>query len=165
LVYEQTIAQQIYADWTFALIRQESAFMHDARSPVGAMGLMQLMPGTAKLVTRKAGEKYPGNRAMLEARTNIRIGTRYMASLFEQFDGNLLLATAGYNAGPHRSLSWQHPTQTIPGDLWVETIPIEETRDYVKNIMTYQAIYRWHLGQAPRLSSSLEQVPPRSGTQ
>lgn len=164
IVYEQTIEQQIYADWTFALIRQESAFMHDAKSPVGAMGLMQLMPGTAKLVSRKAGEKYPGNQALLNARTNVQAGTRYMASLFRQFKGNLLLATAGYNAGPHRSISWQHPTEAIPGDLWIETVPIQETRDYVKNIMTYQAIYRWHLGRPPRLSSSIEQVPPLSET-
>lgn len=164
IVYEQTIEQQIYADWTFALIRQESAFMFDAKSRVGAMGLMQLMPGTAKLVSRRAGEKYPGNTALLDARTNVQAGTRYMASLFKQFKGNLLLATAGYNAGPHRSISWQHPTEAIPGDIWIETVPIQETRDYVKNIMAYQAIYRWHLGRPPRLSSSVERVPPLSET-
>lgn len=164
IVYEQTIEQQIYADWTFALIRQESAFMYDAKSRVGAMGLMQLMPGTAKLVSRRAGEKYPGNKALLKARTNVQAGTRYMASLFKQFKGNLLLATAGYNAGPHRSVSWQHPTDAIPGDIWIETVPIQETRDYVKNIMAYQAIYRWHLGRPPRLSSSIERVPPLSET-
>lgn len=164
IVYEQTIEQEIYADWTFALIRQESAFKNDAQSSVGALGLMQLMPGTAKLVSRRAGEQYPGNRALLSARTNIQTGTRYMAKLFKQFKGNLLLATAGYNAGPHRAISWQHPTDAIPGDLWIETIPIEETRDYVKNIMTYQAIYRWQLGRPPRLSSSLVQVPPLSET-
>ncbi|MEJ2756408.1 MAG: transglycosylase SLT domain-containing protein, partial [Gammaproteobacteria bacterium] len=164
-IYEQAIEQHLYADWTFALIRQESAYMHDARSPVGALGLMQLMPSTAKTVFRRHGEKYPGNRNILTPATNVKTGMRYLATLFKQFNGNLLLATAAYNAGPHRAISWQDETAGIPGDLWIELIPIQETRDYVKNIMTYQAIYRWHLGRAPRLSASLERVPPLSETQ
>jgi len=160
IVYEQTLNQRIYADWTFALIRQESAYRPNARSPVGALGLMQLMPSTAKLVIKKKKERYPGNKALLKPQRNIETGTRYMASLYDQFNGNLLLATAAYNAGPRRAKSWQDPEKSIPGDIWIETIPIQETREYVKNIMTYQAIYRWHLGNQPRLSASLERVPP-----
>lgn len=165
VVSGQAKSQSISPDWVFALIRQESAYRAEARSPVGALGLMQLMPGTAKILHRKHGERYPGRRGVLRVNNNVKLGTRYMAQLADRFKGSLPLATAGYNAGPRRSVSWQDPTESIPGDLWIETVPIAETREYVKNIMTYQVIYRWHLGHTPVLDESVSSIPPLRQTE
>lgn len=164
LITQQAEAEGIAPDWVFALIRQESAYRAEARSPVGALGLMQLMPRTARMLHRKQGERYPGKRGVLQLENNVKLGTRYMGQLKERFGGNLPLATAGYNAGPHRSVSWQDASEAIPGDLWIETVPIAETRNYVKNIMTYQVIYRWHLGRTPQLDHSVASIPPLNQT-
>ena len=148
-------------DWVFSLIRQESAFLARARSPVGAMGMMQIMPRTARQLSRELGIPTPSTSAMLTPEVNVRLGTHYMSQLLHRFDGNQILATAAYNAGPHRADAWQPEYLPVPGDIWVEAIPFNETRDYVKNILTYQAIYRHHLGQEPRLSSALRLIPAK----
>jgi soluble lytic murein transglycosylase len=148
-------------DWVFSLIRQESAFMPEARSPVGAMGMMQIMPGTAKQLSRQLGISTPSTRDMLSAETNVKLGTFYMSQLQKQFAGNIILATAAYNAGPHRANAWQPEYIPVSGDIWVETIPFRETRDYVKNILTYQAIYRHHLGKKVELSHALKLIPAK----
>ncbi|RLP53568.1 MAG: hypothetical protein D6160_14525 [Ketobacter sp.] len=149
--------------WVYSLIRQESAFMPAARSAVGAMGMMQIMPGTAKQISNSIGISTPSTREMLTAESNIHLGTVYMSQLLKEFKGNLILATAAYNAGPHRARAWQPKYIPVSGDIWVETIPFHETRGYVKNILTYQAIYRHHLGEQVRLSSALHLIPPKKG--
>jgi soluble lytic murein transglycosylase len=164
VVTEKALQQGITADWAFAVIRQESAYQANARSPVGALGLMQLMPGTAKTLLRKQGRRYPGKKGVLKVEKNIALGTGYLAQLYDRFKGSVPLATAGYNAGPRRSVSWQDPVAAIPGDLWIETVPIAETRDYVKNILTYQVIYRWQLGLDPKLHRSVASVPSLAET-
>lgn len=147
-------------DWVYSLIRQESAFLYSARSAVGAMGMMQIMPATARQISREMGIRNPSTKQMLTPDANVRLGTYYMSQLLEEFSGNMILATAAYNAGPHRARAWRPKTLPVSGDIWVETIPFHETRDYVKNILTYQAIYRHHLGKPAKLSNALRVIHP-----
>lgn len=160
IVSKQAQKNDIATEWVFSIIRQESAFRKQAKSHVGALGMMQLMPSTAKYVAKKIGEKYGGNHTLLDPEKNIQLGSSYLKQLLDRFDGNLLLATAAYNAGPHRSIQWRPKSDPIKGDIWIETIPIKETREYVKNVIAYQAIYQYQLGYNPELTKSLQQVDP-----
>ncbi|MBV1919207.1 MAG: transglycosylase SLT domain-containing protein, partial [Pseudomonadales bacterium] len=164
--YQNTVTSNaskngIAKDWVFSLIRQESAFSYQAKSPVGALGMMQIMPATAKQISKNMGIRYKGKYSLLQPEKNIQLGTRYMGQLLKRFQGNTILATAAYNAGPSRAKRWQPKHTPMAGDIWIETIPYKETRNYVKNVMTYQAIYRSHLGQDIKLAKSLISVPAR----
>jgi soluble lytic murein transglycosylase len=145
--------------WILAVIRQESAFNPDARSPVGAMGLMQLMPRTAKAVaTRHLGQSAPRPSQITDPQLNIRLGSTYLAHVLERLGKNPVLATAAYNAGPHRVERWL-PEQTMDADIWIELIPFGETREYVKRVLSYRAIYQHRLGQKPeRLTTTMPPV-------
>lgn len=148
--------------WTYGLVRQESRFVMNARSSVGASGLMQLMPATAKLVARKIGlsEYRPGKIDSLE--TNILLGTNYLNMVLNQLDGSQVLATAAYNAGPGRPKRWRTTLSgTVEGAIFAETIPFTETRDYVKNVMsnaTYYAVL--FEGRPQSLKERLGDVAP-----
>lgn len=138
--------------WAFAITRRESSFMSDAHSSVGAKGLMQVMPGTAKQLTRR--KRIP-NSYLLDSSNNINLGTKYLKKLLDRHKGNQVLATAAYNAGPYRVKSWLKNHKTLPADIWIETIPFKETREYVKSVMAYQQIYQFKVGQAPTLFNEL----------
>ncbi len=131
--------------WLLAVIRQESAFAADARSRVGATGLMQLMPATAKKVAKKMGRPRPRRADLERPETNIALGSAYLAEVYERLYSNPVLATAAYNAGPHRVLHWL-PERTQDADLWMELIPFRETRTYVHRVMAYLVIYQHRLG-------------------
>lgn len=139
----------IDASWAYGLMRQESRFVTTARSHVGAGGLMQIMPDTARLVARKMGETY-NPAALTDTNTNIRYGTYYLSMIQSQLSANPVLATAGYNAGPNRARRWQPQNQVIASDQYTESIPLNETRDYVKKVMTNAAHYGILLGQGPQ---------------
>jgi len=129
--------------WAFAIARRESSFMADANSPAGAKGLMQVMPATAKqLHKRKVTNKH-----LMNANENIKLGTKYLKRLLDRHDGNQILATAAYNAGPSRVKRWLKDLKSMPADIWIETIPYKETREYVKSVMAYQEIYQLKVGQ------------------
>ena len=133
--------------WAFAVIRQESAFVTDARSSSGALGLMQLMPRTARYVAQKIGIKRPRQHDLINSDINIKLGVSYLKKLQHDFDGNTVLATAAYNAGPTRVNSWlPKENNNINTDLWIEMIPYDETRDYLKRVLTYTVIYEQRLG-------------------
>ena len=132
--------------WAYGLMRQESRFVSNARSHVGAGGLMQIMPDTAKLVARQMGETY-NPAALTDMNTNIRYGTFYLSMIQSQLSNSPVLATAGYNAGPNRARRWQPDVQPIAADQYTETIPLIETRDYVKHVMTNATHYGVLLGQ------------------
>ena len=132
--------------WAYGLMRQESRFVSHARSHVGAGGLMQIMPDTAKLVARQMGETY-NPAALSDMNTNIRYGTFYLSMIQSQLSNSPVLATAGYNAGPNRARRWQPDVQPIAADQYTETIPLIETRDYVKHVMTNATHYGVLLGQ------------------
>ncbi|RYY80655.1 MAG: lytic transglycosylase [Moraxellaceae bacterium] len=126
--------------WVYGLIRQESRFVLAARSHVGAGGLMQIMPDTAKWVARQLGESY-SSAALSNMQTNIRYGTFYLSHIHGELSNQPVLATAGYNAGPNRAKRWQPMDQPLEGDQYTESIPLLETRDYVKNVMTNATYY------------------------
>jgi len=162
LVSENSKASALDSAWVFAVIRQESAFSADAQSPAGAMGLMQLMPATARFIARKEKLKSPRSSQLVRPELNIRLGTAYLNHVFRQLGEHQVLATAAYNAGPHRVTKWL-PEQTLPADIWVELIPYNETRRYTERVLSYAAIYDQRL-QRPlqRLASRMPPVRPRS---
>lgn len=128
-------------EWAYGLIRQESRFIIGARSEVGASGLMQLMPGTADLVARKLGLGKLSRAQTQEMDTNIQLGTNYLAMIYDQF-GSPVLASAGYNAGPGRSRQWREAlSRPVEGAIFAETIPFNETRGYVKNVLSNTVYY------------------------
>ncbi|HTF95609.1 MAG TPA: transglycosylase SLT domain-containing protein [Cellvibrio sp.] len=132
----------------FAVTRQESAFTHDAKSPAGAVGLMQLLPATAKQTAQKSGLSFSPND-LIAPEKNIALGSRYLNHLLGVFDGNRILAAAAYNAGPGRVKKWLNKEKNaqLPYDVWIETIPYKETRGYVQNVLSFSVIYAYRLGE------------------
>lgn len=145
-IEKQATREKINPAWAFAVIRQESAFTQDARSSAGALGLMQLMPGTARQVARSLRIKRPKRRDLLKSNINIKLGVRYLRKLQQRFNGNSILATASYNAGPWRVKSWLPKEEAQSADLWIENVPFNETRKYLKRVLTYTIIYEQRLG-------------------
>jgi len=127
--------------WAYGLIRQESRFIINARSSAGAGGLMQVMPATAKMVAKQIGIDYsPG--MMHDIDTNIRLGTSYLSDIYNKFDGSAVLASAGYNAGPGRPRTWRSTLdRPVEGAIFAETIPFNETRQYVENVLSNTTYY------------------------
>ncbi|MDM7944638.1 MAG: transglycosylase SLT domain-containing protein [Hydrogenophaga sp.] len=149
--------------YVYGLIRQESRFVTDARSGVGASGLMQVMPATARWTARKIGLTDFRPAQITERDTNILIGTAYLKLALDDFDSSLPMAAAAYNAGPGRPRSWRNGP-VLPGEIWVENIPFEETRDYVKRVLANTASYAALLsGQPQSLRARLGSVGPRPG--
>jgi len=166
LAHNETVQQQaektgITIEWIYAIIRQESMFMTDARSSAGATGMMQLLPGTARLVAKKQNLPYRGIKDLLNPEKNIALGSHYLSELLERFNNNIVLATAAYNAGPHRVDRWlanEHYPENIPGDVWIEMIPYKETRHYVKQVLAFQVIYQHLMGDEPEILSSIQVI-------
>lgn len=157
---QAALNNSILPNWAYAIARQESAFRADAKSPVGARGLMQIMPATARETARKAGIGYNKSTQLYQADKNIKLGNAYLSQLKKRFQGNLIYATAAYNAGPHRVKRWIKQRPGMPIDAWIETIPFKETRRYVQNVMTYTAIYGDKLGTDQRLIGQLLPLTP-----
>ncbi len=138
----------------FAVIRQESMFQVDAVSPVGARGLMQLMPGTAQDVAKMVGEDYSPARLVTDAEYNLLLGSTYLAKQLSRYNGSLVLAAAAYNAGPGNADKWikaygDPRADNVDPVLWVELIPFQETRTYVKRVLGNYLVYRERLGHKP----------------
>jgi len=129
-------------NWIYGLIRQESRFIMDARSSVGASGLMQLMPATARYVARKMNVPNFSPARVNELEMNLQLGTAYLKMVLDDLDGSPVLATAAYNAGPGRPRSWRASLASpVEGAIFAETIPFNETRDYVKKVMSNSVYY------------------------
>lgn len=152
--------------WVYGLIRQESRFITDARSRVGASGLMQLMPATARWVARKIGMKDFKLSQVNDFDTNTILGTRYLNMVLQDLDGSEILATAGYNAGPGRSKRWRSRLAApVEGAIFAETIPFTETRLYVKHVMSNAVYYAsMFSGQPQSLKQRLGTIAPVGGT-
>ncbi|MBW9255999.1 MAG: transglycosylase SLT domain-containing protein [Candidatus Thiodiazotropha sp. (ex. Lucinisca nassula)] len=155
LAHQETITGQarghgIDRAWVYAILRQESAFISDARSSAGARGLMQLMPKTAKQVAKELKHSPLKLDDLFRPEVNIRLGTGYLNKIYRQLQENPVLATAAYNAGPHRVKSWL-PDQTQATDIWIETIPFHETREYLKRVLAYTVIYNYRLGEQSKV--------------
>jgi len=134
-------SRDIHSSWVFAITRQESAFMADAKSQVGAMGLMQLMPATAKETARRFGIPLSSPQLAYRPEVNIQLGAAYLSQIYGQFNGNRVLASAAYNAGPGRVRQWLRGADHLSYDVWIENIPFDETRQYVQNVLSYSVIY------------------------
>jgi soluble lytic murein transglycosylase len=159
--------------WIYAIMRQESAFMQDAKSPVGARGLMQLMPKTAESVAKELQLAISDPDELYQPELNLKLGTRYLNKIFRRLQENPVLATAAYNAGPRRVVNWL-PKQAQAADIWIETVPFRETREYLKHVLAYTVIYNYRLGEDPsrpqsvwlrpiKASSADESTEPISG--
>ena len=156
LFEQSSSAANISPTWAYGISRSESLFMPDVRSHAGAVGLMQLMPATGRAVAREIGLPYSGLQTLTNPASNIRLGTSYLGQMAERFGGNAVLATAAYNAGPHRVDRWLPDSGSIDARVWIENIPFNETRKYVKRVLSAQAIFHWRMtGELRRLSDEL----------
>lgn len=145
--------------WIYAVVRQESAMMPFVQSHVGALGLMQVMPQTSKEIARDLRLAQPDRRQLLKPKTNIRFGSYYLYKVHRELDRNPVLATAAYNAGPHRIRKWYPKDGVMAADIWAETIPFDETREYVRRVMAYSVFYDLRLNQpVKRLSERMHPV-------
>lgn len=156
-------------EWIWAIMRTESLYKTDVISPVGAKGLMQLMPFTARNLYRLNGEVTPDNLDLLNPETNIRLGAQYLGRLMQKFNGQLALVAAAYNAGPHRVESWLVSFGHLETDEFVEHIPFLETRNYVKKVVRSHTLYRRIYAKDQKSVDSLAKVlgvpiPSRAAT-
>jgi len=143
-------------------VRQESRFIPDARSGAGATGLMQILPHTARWVARRIGYKDYSPKRVAEVETNVTLGARYLQHMLER-TGHPVLASTAYNAGPSRALRWQ-PAQPLEGAIFIESIPFDETREYVKRVMANTVHYALLLeGRSTPLKARLGIIVPRGG--
>ena len=142
-----------------AIARRESAFFPRAESPVGARGLMQIMPATGKQVA--CSLRTPHTKSDLyDVEHNVLLGSAYYRQLLDRYEGNRVFALTAYNAGPHRVDRWRNkPDESMPVELWIETIPYRETRNYVQAVLAYNVVFAHRLGDtAPLLTSAERQA-------
>jgi soluble lytic murein transglycosylase len=159
-------AQDIRLDpaYVYGLIRQESRFVTDARSHVGASGLMQVMPATAKWTAQKIGLSGFTPQQINDREVNVTIGTAYLKLVLDDFEGSMPMATAAYNAGPSRPRSWRNGP-VLEAAIWAETIPFQETRDYVKKVLSNTTNYAAILTRQPQsIKARLGSVGPRQSS-
>ena len=144
-VRRESVRYGVPEHWIYAIMRQESRFIHDISSSAGAVGLMQLLPITARQTARRQGLNRPSRGDLTTASVNIRLGVAYFKQLLDSMNGNPVFALAGYNAGPRNSKLWQNSSRVSDPAIWVETIPFTETRNYLKknlfNFVIYESIH------------------------
>ncbi len=138
----------------YSIVRGESAFVVDAKSVAGALGLMQLLPGTGAETARHLGVTWRDANDLLNPERNIDLGSEYLRRVMRQFGGSFPLAAAAYNAGPGRVKSWLPRLGCAPPDVWVELIPFAETEGYVRRALFYAAIYEHRMGESMTSLSS-----------
>jgi soluble lytic murein transglycosylase len=158
-IVKQAKAHNVERDWVRGVMRQESAYLDKIVSSAGAMGLMQIMPATGRVIARRLGVPFKNKSRLFEPEVNIRFGASYLSDLREKRKGHIALATASYNAGPHRIKRWLPESGTLPADVWIESIPYHETRGYVKSVLEYAVIYAVRAGRKPlRLTDKLTPI-------
>ena len=160
------IANSIGLDtnWAYGLIRQESRFIMNARSHVGASGLMQVMPATARYVAKKIGMNNFKTSQLDDMKVNLTLGSNYLNMVLQDLDGSWALASAAYNAGPGRPKIWREKLpRAVEGAIFAETIPFNETRGYVKNVLANSSYYTAMSGsKSPSLKQQLGMVTPKA---
>lgn len=165
LIEPQVRSQGLDLAWIYGLMRQESRFVVPARSSAGAQGLMQVMPATGKWVAGQIGLRNYNQRMLSDPDTNVLLGTSYMRLILEGLDNHPVLASAGYNAGPGRARRWRDK-KPLEGVIYAETIPFDETRDYVRKVMANAVIYGTLLDRRPQsLKDRLGVVGPRPASE
>jgi soluble lytic murein transglycosylase len=156
-IFEQyAAAQQVPKSELLAIARRESAFFPGAESPVGARGLMQIMPATGASVAISLRRPHQESD-LFDVGHNVLLGSAYYRQLLDRFSGNRVLALSAYNAGPHRAERWRNGAGAgIPVEVWIETIPYLETRNYVQAVLAYNVVFQYLLGDTQRLLTPLE---------
>lgn len=145
--------------WAYAIIRAESAWMTDARSGADAYGLMQLLPGVAKQMAKAEGLPYSTARDLFNPDLNVKLGTRFLGKMANQYQGSPWLASAAYNAGGAPVGRWLDARATLDPDFFIETIPYKETRDYVSRVLAFSVIYDWRMnGKVLALSARMPKI-------
>lgn len=145
----------------FGLIRRESVFDPLAKSPAGARGLMQIMPQTGRQIAQKLNEKWRSESSLFDPNVNVRYGAHYYKRMLDRYDGHFALAAAAYNAGPGRVDRWLPKNKAMPADIWMETIPYKETREYVAAVLGYAVIYQLLLGRDTlRVGDLMKEIRP-----
>ncbi len=156
---QHSSSARISMPWAYGIARSESLFMRDIRSSAGAIGLMQLLPATGRTVAREINLPYFGLDTLTDPQANIRLGTMYLGEMARRYGGNRVLATAAYNAGPHRVDRWMPEQGSIDARIWIENIPFNETRNYVRRVLVAETIFHWRMtGRIRRLSDELPRV-------
>jgi soluble lytic murein transglycosylase len=157
-VFSHADAKQLDPSVIYGVMRRESLFDPMAKSKVGALGLMQLMPSTARRVAKSLGLRRPRQSDILEIENNINFGTQYFRSVLNRFENNVSLAAAAYNAGPLNVKNWLPREDLMPADLWVETVPFKETRNYVQAVLAYATVFDKSLGRDTLISSRMHDI-------
>lgn len=148
----------------YGLMRAESTMQADALSPAGARGLLQLMPATAEAVARRNGLEYGGLGELMSPAVNIPLGVAHLAELQQRFEGDWTRVAAAYNAGIRAVERWLDERPVTEPDIWLESLPFFETRDYVPRVLAFATIYEWLLDQPPRiLAENIFGRAPRAG--
>src|SRR5699024_11205779 len=145
-----TMATGLEPAYVLAIMRTESLFQPTIVSPAGAVGLMQLMPGTARLVARRNNLSRPSASALRRPATNIDLGTRYLQHVRARFGGNPALAAAAYNAGPNKVEQWLPAESGVAPDIWIANISYTETRKYVQNVLSHMMVFEQRLSGTVR---------------
>lgn len=145
----------------YAVIRQESLYRVDAVSSAGATGLMQLRPGTARDIARDLGADSPSRVDLLEPAVNVRLGAARLAALLERFDDSIVVALAAYNAGPAATDRWL-PPEPLAGDIWLENVPYNETREYVRRVLWHTVVFESLAGERLNPANWLREIEPRT---
>lgn len=154
--HQFAVASNVASSELMAIARRESAFFPHARSPVGAQGLMQIMPATGRQVASSIGKRHR-NADLYEIEHNVELGSTYYRQLLDRYGGNRIFALAAYNAGPHRVDRWRKASKgALPVDAWVETIPFKETRNYVQAVLAYNVVFQYLMGDTHTLLTPLE---------
>ena len=162
LFEERSRRAGISSAWAYGIARSESLFMPDVRSAAGALGLMQLMPATGRQTARSAGVDYRGLQTLLDPDANVALGTTYLAEMLARYSNHRVLATAAYNAGPSRVDRWLPEQSGLPADAWVESLPFNETRGYIRRVLASEAVFQWRMsGRTLRLADAMQPVPAR----
>lgn len=148
--------QQVPSSELMAIARRESAFFPGAQSPVGARGLMQIMPTTGESVATSLQQPHRDSD-LFDVGHNVMVGSAYYRQLLDRFSGNRVFALAAYNAGPFRMERWRHGAgEGVPVEVWIETIPYLETRNYVQAVLAYNVVFQYLLGDTQSLLTPLE---------
>ncbi|AMN45721.1 soluble lytic murein transglycosylase [Steroidobacter denitrificans] len=155
----------VSGELVYGVIRQESLYRSDAVSSAGARGLMQMLPETARRISRQWKRPAPQIQDLFDPRTNVLLGAAYLRELIDRFNGQTIVALAGYNAGPGASARWL-PARAIAADIWIENIPYNETRNYVQRILWHQLVFSWlKTGEPQKTSAWLVNIVPQVAPQ
>lgn len=137
------------AEWVWGVLRQESLYDPRARSSANALGLLQLLPATARAVARRNGFDAPSEASLYEPQTNLKLGTTYLREQFDTFGGRFVLVLGAYNAGPNAVRRWL-PDEPMETDVWIENVPFNETRNYIQRIVWHSTVFAWEASRKPQ---------------